>query len=275
MPPSRPVSARRSGNNDEPEKAVLHTYLLPRNLAEAKSRSRAALAEVLGSILVTTALLACGIAALVLWLSTYAIPFGTYMRASCLVLNSTQTMLPEGFNREPLYRAEVYVYVFNTTYPECCCEDLFGRQRCAEWEGVAFDNMQNTHTAGDKWDFLRLYGYPGTFHKCWHSPSKERVLLARDTNTLFLLLPILLFFFGAWGVLSSARKVASFKAAQYYIDKFSGKVADENPVEGQPLRPKRLVQETDDQEDDIPEDDPAEGNEAGSGPLPPEPSTEP
>ncbi len=27
-------------------------------------------------------------------------------------------MLPEGFNREPLYRAEVYVYVFNTTYPE-------------------------------------------------------------------------------------------------------------------------------------------------------------
>jgi len=52
MPPSRPVSARRSGNNDEPEKAVLHTYLLPRNIAEAKARSRAALSEVLGSILV-------------------------------------------------------------------------------------------------------------------------------------------------------------------------------------------------------------------------------
>ena len=66
--------------------------------------------------------------------SSYLVPYGTYMRADCLVLNSTQTVLAEGFQREPLYRAEVYVYVFNTTYPECCCKDTLGKERCAEWE---------------------------------------------------------------------------------------------------------------------------------------------
>jgi hypothetical protein len=52
MAPSRPVSARRSGNNDAPEKVVVQTHLIPRNMAEAKARSRTALAEVAGSLLV-------------------------------------------------------------------------------------------------------------------------------------------------------------------------------------------------------------------------------
>jgi hypothetical protein len=101
-----------------------------------------AVRESAGAAQITTVLLGSAALLLVTWISTYASPYGTFLRASCLVLNSTQTLLPKGFNREPLYRAEVYVYVFNTTFPECCCEDIFGRQRCAEWEGLAFDNMQ-------------------------------------------------------------------------------------------------------------------------------------
>ena len=173
---SRPVSARRPGH-DIPEKIVVREHLQPRTINEAKSRSRVSMQELLGSISVTILFFAFGLTTFILWISSYIVPYGTYVRADCLVLNSTQTMLSEGFQREPLYRAEVYVYVFNTSLPKCCCKNSFGKERCAEWEAVSYDTPIETHTPGDKWDFLRQYGYPSTFHKCWHSPDKEKVLL--------------------------------------------------------------------------------------------------
>ena len=64
-----------------------------------------AVRESAGAAQITTVLLGSAALLLVTWISTYAIPYGTFLRASCLVLNSTQTLLPKGFNREPLYRA--------------------------------------------------------------------------------------------------------------------------------------------------------------------------
>jgi hypothetical protein len=52
------------------------------------------------------------------WKKTYLVPFGTYFKATCDILNSTQSSVPNGYMREPLYRAEVCVYVFNTKYTD-------------------------------------------------------------------------------------------------------------------------------------------------------------
>eukprot|EP00961_Rhodomonas_salina_P200245 2701349-Rhodomonas_salina.1 len=293
MPPSRPVSSRRVPE-DDPESILVHSYLMPKNIDEARTLSRAALHEVIGYIVVTALLLALGISSLVIWISSYVVPYGTYVLAECLVLNSTQTMLPEGFLRQPLYRAEVYIYVFNTSNPECCCQDLYGRNRCAEWEALAYDNIletapshmvksttqvrrcyvaglsransllpPNRHTAGSKVEFLRQYGYPGTFHKCWHSPGslpalhfslthscplsvghlsrgknnlsdstvstgKDKVLMDRSSNSTFLIVPVLALTFGLWGLWSVGKKVRLYRAAHYYTNKYSGEVKDEN-----------------------------------------------
>mmetsp|Transcript_37424 Transcript_37424/g.60289 ORF Transcript_37424/g.60289 Transcript_37424/m.60289 type:complete len:264 (-) Transcript_37424:40-831(-) len=232
MPSSRPVSARRPGH-DIPEKIVVRNYLQPRTINEAKARSRVSFQEVLGSIAATTIFFAFALTTFIIWVSSYIVPYGTYMRADCLVLNSTQTVLMEGFQREPLYRAEVYVYVFNTTYPECCCKNSFGKERCAEWEAISYDNVHETHTPGDKWDFLRNYGYPSTFHKCWHSPDKKTVLLKRSNQSPFLMAPIASFIVGIYAAYLAYAKVKAYRAAQFYVDKFSGKLRDENELEEQ------------------------------------------
>mmetsp|Transcript_43796 Transcript_43796/g.103093 ORF Transcript_43796/g.103093 Transcript_43796/m.103093 type:complete len:250 (-) Transcript_43796:216-965(-) len=249
MPPSRPVSSRRVPE-DDPESILVHSYLMPKNIDEARTLSRAALHEVIGYIVVTALLLALGISSLVIWISSYVVPYGTYVLAECLVLNSTQTMLPEGFLRQPLYRAEVYIYVFNTSNPECCCQDLYGRNRCAEWEALAYDNILETHTAGSKVEFLRQYGYPGTFHKCWHSPGKDKVLMDRSSNSTFLIVPVLALTFGLWGLWSVGKKVRLYRAAHYYTNKYSGEVKDENALDQVPLRPKRVTPNEDENEDD-------------------------
>lgn len=237
MPSSRPVTARRTGH-DIPEKIVVRNNLQPRTVNEAKARSRVSLQEVLGSIAATTIFFAFALTTFVIWVSSYVVPYGTYMRADCLVLNSTQTVLMEGFQREPLYRAEVYVYVFNTTYPECCCKNSFGRERCAEWEAISFDNVHETHTPGDKWNFLRQYGYPSTFHKCWHSPDKNKVLLRRANQSPFLMAPIAAFIFGLYAAYFAYGKVKAYRAARYYVDKFEGRLPDENAMEEEGLLKK-------------------------------------
>eukprot|EP00802_Teleaulax_amphioxeia_P027486 Tamp_28844.p2 GENE.Tamp_28844~~Tamp_28844.p2 ORF type:complete len:101 (-),score=9.31 Tamp_28844:70-372(-) len=63
-------------------------------------------------------------------------------------------------------------------------------------QAISYDNVHETHTPGDKWDFLRKYGYPSTFHKCWHSPDKNKVLLKRSNNSPFLMAPIASFLVG-------------------------------------------------------------------------------
>mmetsp|Transcript_17365 Transcript_17365/g.34656 ORF Transcript_17365/g.34656 Transcript_17365/m.34656 type:complete len:249 (-) Transcript_17365:569-1315(-) len=248
MPPSRPVSSKRTPE-DNPEAILVHKHLVPKNIVEAKTFARAALHEVIGYVVITSILLALGVTSLVIWISSYVVPYGTFVVAECLVLNSTQTMLPEGFLRQPLYRAEVYVYVFNTTNPECCCQDMYGRNRCAEWEALAYDNILETHTAGSKVDFLRQYGYPGTFHKCWHSPGKDKVLMKRSSNSPFLIVPVLALTFGLYGLFVVAKKAKVYRASHYYVNKYSGAGKDENEMEEAPLRPKRVTKEEDEEED--------------------------
>mmetsp|Transcript_12090 Transcript_12090/g.29565 ORF Transcript_12090/g.29565 Transcript_12090/m.29565 type:complete len:254 (+) Transcript_12090:108-869(+) len=251
MPPSRPVSSRRPVA-DPSEDMAANKHLVPKTIAEAKTRVRVTLQEVVGYILFTAILLAAGISTLVVYLSTYIVPYATFVEAECLVLNSTQSMLHEGFNREPLYRAEVYVYVFNTTNEtaKCCCPDQFGRERCAEWEAIAYDNIREVHTVGDRTEWLRKYGAPGTFHPCWHSPGKEKVLLSRSTNSPFLMVPIVAFILGTLGLLTSTRKVQAFHQGRYIYMKLSGKFKEshEGGDEKEPGPPPRTPTPPSDEE---------------------------
>lgn len=209
----------------------------------------------LGYSATTTILLTFSLATLIFWMNTYLVPFGTFLKARCLVLNSTQSSVPDGFMREPLYRAEIYVYVYNTTYTDCCCPNYFGQDRCAEWEALAYDNIMQSFTSGDKSDFLATFGYPGTFHTCWHSPLKDQILLVRSMYAEFLMAPALAFVFGVWGIRSTFLRVQAYRESAHLYDKFSREARgdDNEPVKPE-LLPFKLHNKFENDFDD-PEDD--------------------
>jgi len=213
--------------------------LVPKTIAEARTRVQVTRQEVIGYIFFTASVIAFGIASLILYLITYTVPYTEYVEAECLVLNSTQTVLNKGFNREPLYRAEVYVYVFNTTeaHSKCCCANQWGRERCAEWEAVAFDNIREAHTTGDRTEWLRKYGWPGTIHPCWSSGKKDKVLLTRDMNANFLMAPVVALVLGALGIYVTMQKVKNFHQGRYIYMKLSGEFDEPEEEEKLPMRP--------------------------------------
>ena len=223
---SRPVSAQRPASQLS-EAISSNNFMIPHGLEEARIRLRSTTFEMVGYSIFTCLLLAFALSAFIVWLTTYAVPFSTYLAAQCLVLNSTQLSKPEGFMREPLYRAEVYVYVFNTTYPECCCPNAFGQSRCAEWEAVSFDNIIESYTSGDKTDFLIEYGYPGTYHFCWHSPAKDKVVLVRSLYAEFLMAPGLSLLLGLLGIRYTLIRVQRYKESRYFYDLYSGNLSNE------------------------------------------------
>ena len=221
LPSSRPVSADRQLSQPV-ESIVADKFLVPHNVEEARLLRQAAWWEMLGYSVATIIFLAFFLATLIFWMKTFVVPYGTFIKAMCLVLNSTQSSIPAGFNREPLYRAEVYVYVFNTSYTQCCCPNYYGQDRCAEWEALAYDNIMQSYTTGDKTDFLVQYGYPGTFHVCWHSPLKDQVVLVRSAYGEFLMAPFLALVFGLLGLRSTFLKVQTYRESTHLHDKFAG-----------------------------------------------------
>jgi hypothetical protein len=221
--PSRPVSAERQIS--QPAESILaDRFLKPHNADEARLRRQSAWWEMIGYLFATSVLLVLSLSMLIMWLNTFVVPYGTFLRASCLVLNSTQSSVAEGFMREPLFRAEVYVYVFNTTYTDCCCPNYYGQDRCAEWEALAYDTIMQSFTSGDKTDFLADYGYPGTFHACWHSPLKDQVVLVRSFYGEFLMAPTLAFIFGVLGLRNSFLKIDTYRESANLFDKLTGKI---------------------------------------------------
>ncbi len=71
------------------------------------------------------------------------------------------------------------------------CEGSDGKQRCAEWTGVAYDTPRGTFSPGVKTSFLTAHAHPGNFYPCWVSPDKEIILLTREWNSTFLMVPII------------------------------------------------------------------------------------
>ena len=250
--PSRPVSAERQISQPV-ESIVADRFLKPHNADEARLRRQSAWWEMIGYSFATTALLIFFLSTLIMWLNTYVVPYGTFLRASCLVLNSTQSSIAEGFMREPLFRAEVYLYVFNTTYTDCCCPNYYGQDRCAEWEALAYNNIMQSFTSGDKTDFLAEYGYPGTFHTCWHSPLKDRVLLVRSIYGEFLMAPMLAFIFGVLGLRNSFLKIQTYRESAHIFDKLTSKVktsTTEQKTEDLPLNKRKVEAGDEEAEDD-------------------------
>ena len=122
------------------------------------------------------------------------------------------------------FQSRSYVYVFNTTYTDCCCPNYYGQDRCAEWEALAYDTIMQSFTSGDKTDFLADYGYPGTFHACWHSPLKDQVVLVRSFYGEFLMAPTLAFIFGVLGLRNSFLKIDTYRESANLFDKLTGKI---------------------------------------------------
>ena len=249
---SRPTSAARTPG--QPSGVVsAEKHLKPHNVEEATIRLQTAWWEMMGFSVATVALLVFALTLFIVWGVYFVTPFSTFIKAKCLVLNATQTSLAVGFMREPLYRAEVYVYVFNTSYTQCCCPNVFGQERCAEWEAVAFDNILQSYTSGDKTDFLQVYGYPGTFHNCWHSSQKEQVVLTRQFYWTFLMAPILALILGLWGFRTSSMRVQTYRDSVLFYDQLTGKISDDTQLEDAHLKKftrKPVEEEEEDEEEE-------------------------
>jgi hypothetical protein len=147
------------------------------------------------------------------WSNAYFYVFQTAVQAECLVLDSRQVISIDSFgmDREPLYRAEVSVYVFASVDqsvsasctsnssksvtraplnpPSTACSSSAGTSD--GWIGTAFDDARGIYSSGDKAGFLRAHGQPGTFYTCWHTHDRTVVLLVRDARPAMILPPLL------------------------------------------------------------------------------------
>ena len=142
------------------------------------------------------------------WSSTYFSPVQTAVQAECLVLDSRQvaSIYSLGMDREPLYRAEVSVYVFaSAAKPANCTSNASSNSMLGGpsdlsltacdasngWVGTAFDDVSGIYSSGDKSGFLRAFGQSGTYYPCWHTHDRTLVLLVRDLRTVMVLPPLL------------------------------------------------------------------------------------
>ena len=168
--------------------------------------------EVIGWTIMVALLMAGFIGSLYIWVRDFAEPLSTYLLAECLAISSQQTEKPRGFGLDPLKRAEVLVHVFSSSMPECCCADRDGKQRCDEWQTIAYDAVNREHSSGSKEHFLVKHGHPGTFYPCWHSSDKQWVVLSRNYNSEFLWVPILALVFMCISAYQCYCKIKGYRA---------------------------------------------------------------
>ena len=132
------------------------------------------------------------------WSSQYDSPVTTAVAAECLVLDSRQTTSIDvfGLEREPLSRAEILVYVFASSEPSLvptCSSFNASLVNCntrSGWVATAFDDARGIFSAGDKSDFLRSHGQPGTFYPCWYSRDLKVVIMDQDPRVGMVLPPL-------------------------------------------------------------------------------------
>mmetsp|Transcript_42448 Transcript_42448/g.66461 ORF Transcript_42448/g.66461 Transcript_42448/m.66461 type:complete len:165 (-) Transcript_42448:70-564(-) len=151
---------------------------------------------------------------MIYWVEDYGRPLTTYKLAECLVLESKQAVAGTGYGQAPASRAEISVFVFSSTTPECCCPDRDGNERCGQWTAMAYDTTTGALTTSDKSQYLVSYGHPGTFYPCWHSSDKESVIMSKDWNGEFLIITGAGLLLGMMAGLVSSSKVAEYVVGQ-------------------------------------------------------------
>ena len=165
--------------------------------------------EIIGFFFLAAVLICVSYWTAAYWTDAYLSPVNSAVSSDCLVLDSQQVASIDSFglDREPLLRAEVSVYVFAFSIPTSC------QSRPANsssgvcdlgFVATAYDDARGLFTAGDKSEFLRTHGQPGSFYPCWHSLDRSMVLLDRDPRTAMILLPL----FAAFAAFTALARVA-------------------------------------------------------------------
>jgi len=167
-----------------------------------------------------------------LWALEYAIPTSKLSTAECLVLSSEMQTSPTGFQRAPLYRAVVQVYLFNSSVPIANCTPLEATRnasntsatnssraevRCNEVLGTAYDTLSGKFTMHDKTAFLLRWGHPGNFYRCLHSRDLKTIVFERNISSVFLMAPIVAFLVGLYAIVKGVLRVRErHRVAKYY-----------------------------------------------------------